>query len=101
MVVLCMVMLDNQSLSLLTMCRMRRCALFLEHSERFRLQAYMQKRENCPLNYDVNNYVYNISVNFDQMHVTLLSIVYLVLASDTCLRLDHPHTWYQIETTCS
>jgi len=64
------------------------CALVLEHLERFRLQAYMWKRENCPLNYDVNNYVYNISVNFDQIHATLLSIMYLVLASDACLWLD-------------
>jgi len=88
MVVLCMVQLGNQSLSLLTVCRMRRCALVLEHSERLRLQAYMCKRENCPLNYDVNNCVYNISVNFDQIHATSLSIVYLVLASDACLRLD-------------
>jgi len=40
----------------------------LEHSERHRLQAYMWKRVNCPLNYDVNNCVYNISVNFDQIH---------------------------------
>jgi len=34
----------------------------------------MWKRENCPLNYDVNNYVYDISVNFDQIRATLLSI---------------------------
>jgi len=81
--------LGNQSLSLLTVCRLLRCALVLEHSERLRLQVYMWKRENCPLNYDVSNYVYNISVNIDQIHATLLSIVYLVLASNAC--------WYQIE----
>jgi len=55
---------------------------------------YTWKRENCPLNYDVNICVYNISVNFDQIHATLLSIVYLILASDACLRLDQipsPH----------
>jgi len=75
-VVLCMVQLDNQCSSLLTVCRMRRYALVWEHSERLRLQAYMWKLENCPLHYDVNNCVYNISVNFDQIHATLLSIVY-------------------------
>jgi len=34
------------------------------------------------------------TVNFDQIHATLLSIVYLVLASEACLRLDQiqsPH----------
>jgi len=60
MVVLCMVQLENQSLSLLTVCRMLRSALILEHLERLRLQAYMWKRENCPLQYDINNYVYTI-----------------------------------------
>jgi len=70
MVVLCMVQLENQSLSVLTVCRMLRCALVLEHLERSRLQAYMWKRENCPLNYDANNYIYNISVNFNQIHAT-------------------------------
>jgi len=48
----------------------------------------MWTRVNCPLNYDVNICVFNISVNFNQIHATLLSIVYLVLASDACLRLD-------------
>jgi len=54
----------------------RLCALVLEHSERLRLQTYMWKQENCPLNYDVNNCVYNISVNFDQFHATLLSVAF-------------------------
>jgi len=90
MVVLCTVQLGNQSLSLLTVCRMRRCALVLEQSERL----YIWKRENFPVKYDVNNCVYNISVNSNQIRATLLSIVYLELASDTCLRLDQipsPH----------
>jgi len=64
------------------------CALVLEHSERHQFQAHMWKRVNCPLNYDVNNCVYSISVNFDQIHATQPSIVYLVLVFDACLRLD-------------
>jgi len=59
----------------------------LERSERHRLQAYVWKRVNCPLNYDVNNCVYNLSKT-DQIHAILLSIVYLVQPSDACLRLD-------------
>jgi len=45
------------------------------------------KADELPLNYDVNNCVYNISVNFDKIHAILLSMVYFVLASDACLRL--------------
>jgi len=77
MVVLCMVQLGNQSLSLLNVCRMWRCVLVLEHSERHQFQAYMWKRVNCPLNFDVNNCVYNLSGNFDQIQATLLSVVLL------------------------
>jgi len=91
---MCREAVNQSTLSLLTVCRMWHCALALEHSERLRLQAYMWKRENCPLNYDVNNCVYNVSVNFDQIHAALLSIVYLVPASNACLRLDQissPH----------
>jgi len=44
--------------------------------------------DELPLNCDVSVCVYNISLNFDQVHATLLSVVYLVLVSDVCLRLD-------------
>jgi len=93
-VVLCKVQLGRQSCSLLIVCRMRHCTLVLAHSERCHLQAYMWQRVNCPLNYDVSNCVYNMSVNFDQIHETLLSVVYLALDSDACFRLDQipsPH----------
>jgi len=48
-------------------------------------------------------YLQYIYVNFDQIHVTLLSVVYLVLTSDACLRLDQipSHTWCQIESNHS
>jgi len=41
MVVLCTVQLGNQAWSLLTMYRMRRCALVWEHSERYIYRTYM------------------------------------------------------------
>jgi len=67
-----------------------------KHSECHWLQAYMWKLVNCPLNYDINNCVYNISVNFDLIHAILLSKVYLVLVSDACLRLDQIPSPYMV-----
>jgi len=52
------------------------------------------KGVNYPWNCDVSSCAYNIFLNFDQIHATMLSTVYLVLASDVCLRLgQNPHTW--------
>jgi len=95
MVVLCMVQLGNQSLSILTVCRMRRCANVLEHSERKltspvaslglhveagELPNELRRQQLC--------LQLKIPVNFDKSHATLLSIMYLVLASDVYLILD-------------
>jgi len=55
--------LGNQSWSFLIVWKMRHYTLVLEHLERHQFQAYMWKRVNCPLNCDVSNCVYNISVN--------------------------------------
>jgi len=54
-----------------------------------------------PFNCDFSNCVYNISVNFDQIHATLFLVLYLALASDAYLMLDQkyfPLTWYQNES---
>jgi len=94
MVVLCTAQLDNQSWSLLISAECSVAHFSLEYLERPQFQAYIYKWVNCPLNYDVSNYVYNVPVNFDQIHSTLLSVVYLKLASNPCLRLDQipsPH----------
>jgi len=49
---------------------------------RHQFQAYMWKRVSCLWNCYVSNCVNNLSLNFDKIRATLLSIVYLALASE-------------------
>jgi len=79
---------------------MRHCTLVLEHSKRHQFQAF--GRGELPLALHASATVstlYNISVNSNQILATLLSVMYLALAFDASLRLDHIPSWYKNEST--